>query len=149
AEGIRAGAIKGATGRKITDVVNIGIGGSDLGPAMTTLALAPCHHGPRPHYVSHTDPAHITDTLTRLDAETTLFIIASKTFTTIETMTNAQTARAFIAGALGEAAVKHHFAAVSTALDKVAAFGIDPARVFGFWDWVGGRYSIWSAIGLP
>ena len=149
AESIRAGTIKGATGKKITDVVNIGIGGSDLGPVMTTLALAPYHDGPRLHYVSNIDAAHIADTLKLLDAETTLFIIASKTFTTIETMTNAQTARTFIADALGEAAVKHHFAAVSTALDKVAAFGIDPTRVFGFWDWVGGRYSIWSAIGLP
>jgi glucose-6-phosphate isomerase len=149
AEGIRSGAIQGATGKKITDVVNIGIGGSDLGPVMTTLALAPYHNGPRLHYVSNIDAAHIADTLKLLHAETTLFIVASKTFTTIETMTNAQTARTFIADALGEAAVKHHFAAVSTALDKVAAFGIDSDRVFGFWDWVGGRYSIWSAIGLP
>jgi glucose-6-phosphate isomerase len=149
AEGVRSGTIKGATGKKITDVVNIGIGGSDLGPVMTTLALAPYHDGPRLHYVSNIDAAHIADTLKLLRAETTLFIVASKTFTTIETMTNAQTARAFIAEALGEAAVKHHFTAVSTALDKVAAFGIDSERVFGFWDWVGGRYSIWSAIGLP
>lgn len=149
AEGIRVGAIQGATGKKITDVVNIGIGGSDLGPVMTTLALAPYHDGPRLHYVSNIDAAHIADTLKLLRAETTLFIVASKTFTTIETMTNAQTARAFIADALGEAAVRHHFAAVSTALDKVAAFGIEETRVFGFWDWVGGRYSIWSAIGLP
>jgi glucose-6-phosphate isomerase len=149
AEGIRSGAIKGATGKKITDVVNIGIGGSDLGPVMTTLALAPYHDGPRLHYVSNIDAAHIADTLKLLDPASTLFIIASKTFTTIETMTNAQTARRFIADALGEDAVRHHFAAVSTALDKVAAFGIDGSRVFGFWDWVGGRYSIWSAIGLP
>ena len=148
-DAIRSGAIRGATGKNFTDVVNIGIGGSDLGPAMTTLALAPFHDGPRCHYVSNVDGAHIADTLKLLDAETTLFIVASKTFTTIETMTNAKTARAFIAGKLGEAAVGHHFAAVSTALDKVAAFGIDAARVFGFWDWVGGRYSIWSAIGLP
>ncbi|WLR92882.1 glucose-6-phosphate isomerase [Shinella zoogloeoides] len=149
ADGIRSGALKGATGRKITDVVNIGIGGSDLGPVMATLALAPFHDGPRLHFVSNIDGAHIADTLKLLDAETTLFIVASKTFTTIETMTNAATARAFIAEALGEAAVGSHFCAVSTALDKVAAFGIDEARVFGFWDWVGGRYSIWSAIGLP
>ncbi|MCD2179814.1 glucose-6-phosphate isomerase [Rhizobium sp. C1] len=148
-DGIRSGKIAGATGKKFTDIVNIGIGGSDLGPAMTTLALAPYHDGPRAHYVSNVDPAHIADTLKLLDPETTLFIIASKTFTTIETMTNAKSARAFIADKLGEAAVGHHFAAVSTALDKVAAFGIDSARVFGFWDWVGGRYSIWSAIGLP
>ncbi|MFC6448148.1 glucose-6-phosphate isomerase [Shinella zoogloeoides] len=149
AEGIRSGALKGATGRKITDVVNIGIGGSDLGPVMATLALAPYHDGPRLHFVSNIDGAHIADTLKLLEAETTLFIVASKTFTTIETMTNAATARGFIADKLGEAAVGHHFCAVSTALDKVAAFGIDAARVFGFWDWVGGRYSIWSAIGLP
>ncbi|MBC2771564.1 glucose-6-phosphate isomerase [Rhizobium sp. AQ_MP] len=149
ADGIRSGEMKGATGKAITDVVNIGIGGSDLGPVMATLALSPFHDGPRLHFVSNIDGAHIADTLKTLDAETTLFIVASKTFTTIETMTNAQTARAFIADALGEAAVGHHFCAVSTALDKVAAFGIDQSRVFGFWDWVGGRYSIWSAIGLP
>ena len=149
AEGIRSGIITGATGKKITDVVNIGIGGSDLGPVMTTLALAPYHDGPRLHYVSNVDAAHIADTIRLLDPETSLFVVASKTFTTIETMTNARTARDFIAKALGEGAVQHHFAAVSTALDKVAAFGIDRARVFGFWDWVGGRYSIWSAIGLP
>ncbi len=149
ADGIRSGEMKGATGKAITDVVNIGIGGSDLGPVMATLALSPFHDGPRLHFVSNIDGAHIADTLKTLHAETTLFIVASKTFTTIETMTNAQTARAFVADALGEAAVGHHFCAVSTALDKVAAFGIDPTRVFGFWDWVGGRYSIWSAIGLP
>ncbi|AXV14314.1 glucose-6-phosphate isomerase [Neorhizobium sp. SOG26] len=149
ADGIRSGALKGATGKSITDVVNIGIGGSDLGPVMATLALAPFHDGPRAHFVSNVDGAHIADTLKLLDAETTLFIIASKTFTTIETMTNAASARAFIADKLGNDAVKHHFAAVSTALDKVAAFGIEQDRVFGFWDWVGGRYSIWSAIGLP
>jgi len=149
AEGIRTGAIKGAAGKPFTDVVNIGIGGSDLGPAMATLALAPYHDGPRLHYVSNVDGAHLHDTLKGLDPETTLFIIASKTFTTIETMTNAGTARGWIADRLGQAAVGAHFAAVSTALDKVAAFGIDQSRVFGFWDWVGGRYSLWSAIGLP
>lgn len=149
ADGIRSGELKGATGKAITDVVNIGIGGSDLGPVMATLALAPFHDGPRSHFVSNVDGAHIADTLRLLNAETTLFIIASKTFTTIETMTNAATARAFIAEKLGEGAVGFHFAAVSTALDKVAAFGIESDRVFGFWDWVGGRYSIWSAIGLP
>ena len=149
ADGVRGGVLKGATGKKITDVVNIGIGGSDLGPVMATLALAPFHDGPRLHFVSNIDGAHIADTLKLLDAETTLFIIASKTFTTIETMTNAATARAFIADALGDAAVGHHFCAVSTALNKVSAFGIGAERVFGFWDWVGGRYSIWSAIGLP
>jgi len=149
ADDVRSGALKGATGKKITDVISIGIGGSDLGPVMATLALAPFHDGPRLHFVSNVDGSHIADALKLLDPETSLFIVASKTFTTIETMTNAATARAFIADKLGEAAVGHHFAAVSTALDKVAAFGIDAARVFGFWDWVGGRYSIWSAIGLP
>ncbi len=134
---------------KITDVVNIGIGGSDLGPAMATLALAPYHDGPRLHFVSNIDSAHISDTLRPLDAETTLFLIASKSFTTVETMTNAGSARTWIADKLGEAAVGSHFAAISTATDKVKAFGIDPSRTFGFWDWVGGRYSIWSAIGLP
>ena len=149
ADAVRSGIAAGATGKMITDIVNIGIGGSDLGPAMATLALAPYHDGPRAHYVSNVDGAHIHDTLKGLNPETTLFIIASKTFTTVETMTNAQTASRWIEAALGKAAVGKHFAAVSTALDKVAAFGIAPDRVFGFWDWVGGRYSLWSAIGLP
>ncbi|MEO9527293.1 glucose-6-phosphate isomerase [Roseibium sp.] len=148
-EAVRSGELTSFTGDAFTDVVNIGIGGSDLGPAMTTLALRPYHDGPELHYVSNVDGAHIADTLENLDPATTLIIVASKTFTTIETMTNAQTARTWIADALGEDAVGDHFAAVSTALDKVAAFGIDETRVFGFWDWVGGRYSIWSAIGLP
>ncbi|MFG1376311.1 glucose-6-phosphate isomerase [Xanthobacter autotrophicus] len=149
AAGVREGRIAGARGGVITDVVNIGIGGSDLGPAMVTLALAPYHDGPRCHFVSNVDSAHITDVLKRLDPATTLFIVASKTFTTVETMTNAATARAFIVNALGEDAVGAHFAAVSTALDKVGDFGIPADRIFGFWDWVGGRYSVWSAIGLP
>jgi len=145
--GVRSGAIAGAHGR-FTDVVNIGIGGSDLGPAMATLALAPYHDGPRLHFVSNVDGAHIHDTLKRLEPKTTLVIVASKTFTTIETMTNARTAQAWLQAALGPGAGEH-FAAVSTALDKTAAFDIDPSRVFGFWDWVGGRYSIWGAVGLP
>ncbi|MGE7468492.1 glucose-6-phosphate isomerase [Bosea sp. NPDC003192] len=149
ADGIRSGKIAAANGERFSDVVNIGIGGSDLGPVMATLALAPYHDGPRLHYVSNVDGAHIADTLAKLDPARTLVIVASKTFTTIETMTNAATARRWIAGALGEDAVAKHFAAVSTALDKVAAFGIQPERIFGFWDWVGGRYSVWSAIGLP
>ncbi|TPJ60009.1 glucose-6-phosphate isomerase [Mesorhizobium sp. B2-7-1] len=149
ADAIRSGKAAGATGKKITDIVNIGIGGSDLGPAMVTLALAPYHDGPRAHYVSNVDGAHIHDTLKGLSPETTLFIIASKTFTTVETMTNAQTARDWVQKALGKEAVGKHFAAVSTALDLVAKFGIEQDRVFGFWDWVGGRYSVWSAIGLP
>jgi glucose-6-phosphate isomerase len=149
AAGVRAGAIAAADGGRFSDVVNIGIGGSDLGPAMATQALRPYHDGPRVHFVSNIDGAHLADTLAGLDPARTLFIIASKTFTTIETMTNARSARAWLAGRLGEAAVADHFCAVSTALDKVAAFGIRPERVFGFWDWVGGRYSVWSAVGLP
>ena len=149
AENVRSGTIAAANGARFTDVVNIGIGGSDLGPAMAAAALAPYHDGPRTHFVSNVDGAHLTDTLKDCTPETTLFVIASKTFTTLETMTNARSARRWIAGALGEAAVGDHFAAVSTALDKVADFGIDQARVFGFWDWVGGRYSLWSSIGLP
>ena len=149
AEGIRGGSIKGSTGEKITDIVNIGIGGSDLGPVMATLALSPWHDGPNAHFVSNVDGAHIADTLAGLNPATTLVIIASKTFTTIETMTNARTARDWIVDALGEDAVGAHFAAVSTALDKVGEFKLSEDRVFGFWDWVGGRYSVWSAIGLP
>jgi glucose-6-phosphate isomerase len=147
---VRDGTIKGATGESFTDVVNIGIGGSDLGPAMVTLALAPYTRADlRVHYVSNVDGAHIHDTLKGLDPKRTLFIVASKTFTTDETMTNAATGRAWIADALGEAAVSDHFAALSTNLAACADFGIKPDRIFGFWDWVGGRYSVWSAIGLP
>src|SRR5690606_33312342 len=147
---VRSGAIKGATGEPFTDVVNIGIGGSDLGPAMATLALAPYTRPDlRSHYVSNVDGAHLHDTLEGLDPRRTLFIVASKTFTTDETMTNAHSARKWIAGALGDKAVKDHFAAVSTNLEACDAFGIRKDRIFGFWDWVGGRYSVWSAIGLP
>lgn len=142
---VRGGRFTGQGGR-ITDVVNIGIGGSDLGPAMATLALAPYHDGPRCHYVSNVDGAHIADTLRGLNPETTLVIVASKTFTTIETMTNAETARAWMAGSVSNPAAQ--FAAVSTAGERTAAFGIDPSRVFGFEDWVGGRYSMWGPIGL-
>lgn len=149
ADAVRGGVVLGHAGRAFTDVVNIGIGGSDLGPAMAVPALAPYHDGPRLHFVSNIDGAHLADCLRSLDPATTLFIVASKTFTTIETMTNARSARAWLVAALGEAAVAAHFIAVSTALDKVAGFGIAPDRVFGFWDWVGGRYSLWSAIGLP
>ncbi|MCX7339775.1 MAG: glucose-6-phosphate isomerase [Hyphomicrobiales bacterium] len=147
--GVRSGAIAAHDGRPFTDVVNIGIGGSDLGPVMATLALSPYHDGPRAHFISNIDGAHLSDTLKGLDPARTLVIVASKTFTTIETMTNAQSARRWIVAALGEAAVAAQFCAVSTALEKVAAFGIPPGRVFGFWDWVGGRYSVWSAVGLP
>ena len=149
ADAIRSGKATGYSGKKITDVVNIGIGGSDLGPVMATLALAPYHDGPRTHYVSNIDGAHMHDTLKGLSPETTLFIVASKTFTTVETMTNAETARKWVEAKLGKEAVGKHFAAVSTALDLVAKFGIEKDRVFGFWDWVGGRYSVWGAIGLP
>jgi glucose-6-phosphate isomerase len=149
ARAIRSGALKGATGQSFTDVVNLGIGGSDLGPAMAARALSPYRgEGPRAHFVSNVDGADIADTLAPLDLSCTLFIVSSKTFTTQETMANAATARAMLVAALGEAAVASHFVAVSTRLDKVAAFGIDAARVFGFWDWVGGRYSLWSSIGL-
>lgn len=149
-DAVRSGAIRGATGETFTDIVNIGIGGSDLGPVMVTAALEPYTRADlRAHYVSNVDGAHIHDTLKRLDPKRTLFIVASKTFTTDETMTNAATARAFIAEALGDAAVTDHFAALSTNLPACAAFGIKEDRIFGFWDWVGGRYSVWSAIGLP
>ena len=149
ARALREGAILGARGDIFTDIVNIGIGGSDLGPAMAARALSPFSLPElRAHFVSNVDGADIADTLAALDPARTLFIVSSKTFTTQETMANAASARAWIAQALGEAAVGDHFAAVSTRLDKVAEFGIRPDRVFGFWDWVGGRYSIWSAIGL-
>jgi glucose-6-phosphate isomerase len=149
-EKVRSGEIRGSSGEQHTDVVNIGIGGSDLGPAMVTLALEPYTRADlRAHYVSNVDGAHMADTLKRLDPAKTLFIVASKTFTTDETMTNAATARAWIAKALGEGAVPDHFTALSTNLKACAEFGIKEDRIFGFWDWVGGRYSVWSAIGLP
>ena len=138
AQEVRAGAY--------TDVVNIGIGGSDLGPAMATQALAPYHDGPRCHFVSNVDGAHIADTLRDLDAKTTLVIVASKTFTTIETMTNARTARAWMTDHGGDP--KSQFAALSTADQLTADFGIPAERVVGFEDWVGGRYSMWGPIGL-
>ncbi|MEO6301077.1 MAG: glucose-6-phosphate isomerase [Paracoccaceae bacterium] len=142
---VRSGRFTGQGGR-ITDVINIGIGGSDLGPAMATIALSPYHDGPRVHYVSNVDGAHIADTLVGLNPETTLVIVASKTFTTIETMTNANTAKAWMGKVVKNPGTQ--FAAVSTAADKTAAYGIDPVRVFGFEDWVGGRYSLWGPIGL-
>lgn len=145
---LRNGEIAGSTGTKITDVVNIGIGGSDLGPAMVVRALSPYVSEIKPHFVSNVDGSDIADTLAGLDPETTLFIVASKTFTTDETMTNANSARKWLAEALGDKAVGDHFVAVSTNLDACAQFGIQEDRIFGFWDWVGGRYSVWSAIGL-
>ncbi len=147
---VHDGTFASATGKPFTDVVNIGIGGSDLGPAMVAEALEPYWHPRiRPHFVSNVDGAHLGRTLKRLNPETTLFVIASKTFTTLETLANAKSARSWITGPLGDAAVANHFVAVSTNLKEVAAFGIDPKNAFGFWDWVGGRYSLWSAIGLP
>lgn len=148
AHDVHSGAIAGVGG-PFTDVVNIGIGGSDLGPVMVARALSPYADRPRLHFVSNVDGAHIADTLKGLDPGRTLFLIASKTFTTVETMTNAATARRWLVDQLGEGAVGQHFAAMSTALPKVKAFGISEDRTFGFWDWVGGRYSVWSAIGLP
>lgn len=149
ADALRSGALRGATGKRFSTIVNIGIGGSDLGPAMAAMALSPyAKRGLAVRFVSNVDGAHMADTLKGLDPARTLFIISSKTFTTIETMTNAATARAFVAQALGEAAVSHHFAAVSTNLAAVTAFGIPEQSMFRFWDWVGGRYSVWSAIGL-
>ncbi|MDO5613226.1 MAG: glucose-6-phosphate isomerase [Paracoccus sp. (in: a-proteobacteria)] len=145
ADAVRSGAIAGQGGT-YTDVVNIGIGGSDLGPAMAARALLPFADGPRLHFVSNVDGADIADTLAGLDPARTLVIVASKTFTTIETMTNAATARDWMAAAVADPAAQ--FAAVSTALDKTGAFGIPADRVFGFEDWVGGRYSVWSPIGL-
>ena len=142
---VRSGRFQGQGG-KVTDVINIGIGGSDLGPVMATLALSPWGDGPRVHYVSNVDGAHIADTLKGLNPETTLVIVASKTFTTIETMTNADTAKAWLATVVANPGAQ--FAAVSTAVDKTTAYGIDPKRVFGFEDWVGGRYSLWGPIGL-
>ena len=149
ASAVRGGTWRGATGQRITDVVNIGIGGSDLGPAMAYLALR--HYSDRDlrcHFVSNVDPTDIAETLRGLDPTTTLFIVASKTFTTQETMTNAAAARAWVVAALSDPAVANHFVAVSTNASAVAQFGIDPQNMFGFWDWVGGRYSMDSAIGL-
>ena len=149
-ENLISGTWKGYTGKRITDIVNIGIGGSDLGPLMVTEALHP-YKTPhiRTSFVSNVDGTHIAETLKRLSPETTLFIIASKTFTTQETMTNAHTARKwFLDKANDDSFIKHHFIAISTNTEEVKKFGIDPVNMFRFWDWVGGRYSLWSAIGL-
>ena len=142
---IREGSFVGQGG-SITDVVNIGIGGSDLGPVMATLALAPYHDGPRCHFVSNVDGAHVADTLKELDPETTLLIVASKTFATIETMVNAETARAWMAKVVKEPS--RQIVALSSATNRTAEWGIPASRVLGFEDWVGGRYSIWGPIGL-
>jgi glucose-6-phosphate isomerase len=148
-EKIISGAWKGYTGKSITDVVNIGIGGSDLGPVMVTEALKSYSNQLKIHFVSNVDGTHIAETLKKVDAETTLFLIASKTFTTQETMANAHSARNwFLESAKNESEVAKHFVAMSTNATEVSKFGIDTANMFGFWDWVGGRYSLWSAIGL-
>lgn len=161
ADRVRSGEWTGVTGKPVKTVVNIGIGGSDLGPAMISAALEPFGGDIEARFVSNIDPFDLAHKTKGLDPETTLFIVASKTFTTLETLTNARLARDWLWAGLADAgaidgaseeakkdAVAHHFVAVSTALDKVAAFGIDPANAFGFWDWVGGRYSVDSAIGL-
>lgn len=161
ADRVRSGQWQGVTGKKVTHIVNIGIGGSDLGPVMVYEALKPlADAGIQARFVSNIDPTDIAEKTADLDPETTLFIVASKTFTTLETLTNARLARDWLwaglaaSGAIDDTdearvdAVAHHFVAVSTALDKVEAFGIDPSNAFGFWDWVGGRYSVDSAIGL-
>jgi glucose-6-phosphate isomerase len=161
AEGVRCGEWKGVTGKTVETVVNIGIGGSDLGPVMVYEALKPyATAGMTARFVSNIDPTDMAQKLEGLDPQTTLFIVASKTFTTLETLTNARLARQWLWDSLAKSgsingddasqadAVAHHFVAVSTALDKVEAFGIDPKNAFGFWDWVGGRYSVDSAIGL-
>lgn len=148
-ERVIGGEWKGYTGKTITDVVNIGIGGSDLGPYMVTEALKPYKNHLSMHFVSNVDGTHIAETLKTLNPETTLFLVASKTFTTQETMTNAHSARDwFLKSAGDEAHVAKHFAALSTNGKAVGEFGIDTANMFEFWDWVGGRYSLWSAIGL-
>ena len=158
---VRSGEWKGVTGKPISTIVNIGIGGSDLGPVMVYEALLPYKQaGLECRFISNIDPSDCAEKVADLDPETTLFIVASKTFTTLETLTNARMARAWLLEKLAEAgaiaspaeggeAIAKHFVAVSTALDKVADFGIDPANAFGFWDWVGGRYSVDSAVGLP
>ena len=160
ADQVRSGEWKGVTGESITTVVNIGIGGSDLGPVMVYEALLPYkQEGLECRFVSNIDPSDIYEKTVDLDPARTLFIVASKTFTTLETITNARLARDWLLRGLADAgaidgsdaaqasAIARHFVAVSTALDKVAAFGIDPANAFGFWDWVGGRYSVDSAVG--
>jgi len=149
ADRVRDGSWTGATGRRIRTVVNIGIGGSDLGPSMAYQALAAFRHPElTAHFVSNVDGADITGVLNGLDPAQTLFVISSKTFSTIETLTNARTARTWLADALGEGSIPKHFVAVSTNAEKVAEFGIDTANMFEFWEWVGGRYSVESAIGL-
>ena len=149
-EAVRSGRWRGYAWERVADVVNIGIGGSDLGPRMVCRALAPHADGPRVHFVSNIDGAHLTSTLRGLDPTRTLFVVASKTFTTVETMANARAARRWLLDAVGDdAAVARHFVAASANRAAVVEFGIAPDNMFEFQDWVGGRYSLWSAIGLP
>ena len=150
ADSVIDGRHRGSRGDKIRQVINIGIGGSDLGPQMAVRALAAFHvpEAPTLHFVSNVDPAHWLDAVRGLNPAETLVIIASKTFTTSETMTNARAARAWLATAVGEANISAHLVALSTNGELVRQFGIAPERIFGFWDWVGGRYSLWSSIGL-
>ena len=145
---VRDGRHRSATGERFTDIVNIGIGGSDLGPRMVNEALTEYCDGPRTHYVANVDGAQLASVLALLEPASTLFIVTSKTFTTLETMANAGAARGWLVRALGEKAVAQHFIAVSTNAAEVQRFGIDTQRMFEFWDWVGGRYSVWSAVGL-
>lgn len=148
-ERVRSGAWRGHTGEPVTDVVNLGIGGSDLGPCLIAEALRPYWHDRlRAHFVSNVDGAHLAGTLRELRPQSTLFVVVSKTFTTQETLANARAARAWLVAHLGEEAVGRHFVAVSTNAGAVRAFGIEPENMFGFWDWVGGRFSSWSAVGL-
>ena len=150
ARGVQSGRLKGATGRAFTDVVNIGIGGSDLGPRLACEALAPYSKPrPRPHFVSNVDGSALSSVLARLTPATTMFIIASKTFTTTETLANARSARDWLAGKLGAKAVAKHLCAVTAEPGRATEFGVAQGQVFPMWDWVGGRYSLWSAIGLP
>ncbi|HTY93705.1 MAG TPA: hypothetical protein VMC02_07445, partial [Steroidobacteraceae bacterium] len=149
AAAVRDGRITGSAGKPFTLIVNIGIGGSDLGPAMAVLALAAYTGGaPRVEFVSNVDGCHLYDVLKDADPASTLFIVASKTFTTLETLTNAKTARAWLVGRLGESVVTGHFAAVSTNHEAMDAFGVHKDYRFQMWDWVGGRYSLWSSIGV-
>ncbi|NNL81148.1 MAG: glucose-6-phosphate isomerase [Flavobacteriaceae bacterium] len=147
-EAINKGSLKGSSGKTFTDVVNIGIGGSDLGPAMVVDSLKYYQNNLKPHFVSNVDGDQVAELLKDLDPETTLFIIVSKTFTTQETLTNANTIRSWFADKLGDHAVAKHFVAVSTNLEKVRAFGIEEENIFPMWNWVGGRFSLWSAVGL-
>ena len=147
-EKVHNGSFQGYTGKPIKQVINIGIGGSDLGPVMVTEGLVPFHCGPKIRYVSNVDGAHLQQTLDEVDIEETLFVIVSKTFTTQETMTNALEAKRVLVEKLGEDAVANHFVAVSTNTQAVVDFGIHQENIFTFWDWVGGRYSLWSSVGL-